>query len=106
MSDDARGTYNKVTQIKFKTSILKSSLCDYSSAYILVSRTITVAAQAGDNANNVNKEVVFINCVPYTDCISEINKTQIDNAKDINIAIPMCILIEYSNNYSKTSGSL
>ena len=105
-SEDTRGTYNKVTQIKFKTSILKSSLCDYSSAYILVSATITVAAQAGDNPNNVNKEVVFINCAPFTDCISEINKTQIDNAKDVNIVMPMCVLTEYSNNNSKTSGSL
>ena len=105
-SEDARGTYNKITQIKYKTSILKSSLCDYSSAYILVSGTITVAAKAGDNPNNVNKEVVFINCAPFTDCISEINKTQIDNAKDVNIVMPMCILIEYSNNNSKTSGSL
>ena len=66
----------------------KSSLCDYSDAYILVYMhiwTITVASQAADNINNGNKEVVFKNCTPFTDCISEINKTQIDNAKDIDI---------------------
>ena len=46
------------------------------------------------------------NCAPFTNCISEINNTQIDNAKDIDIVIPMYNLIEYSDNYSKTSGSL
>ena len=55
--------------------MLKSSLCDYSDAYILVSGTITVAPQAGDNPNNRDKEVVFKNCAPFIDCVSEINNT-------------------------------
>ena len=104
---DVRGMYNTNSQIKFKTSMLKSSLCDYSDTYILVKGTTSIAEQEGDNPNNNNKEVVvFKDCTPFTDCISEINNTQIDNAKDIDVVMPMYNLIEYSHNYSKTSGSL
>ena len=74
--------------------------------HILVKRTISVTAQAGDNPNNANKKVVFKNCAPFTDCISKINNTQIDNGKHIDVIMPMYNLIEYSDNYSKTSESL
>ena len=105
---ESKGTYGVKSQIKFKTAILKSRLCDYSEAYILVKGTITVnnTAAAGANANNANKKVIFKNCAPFTNCISKINNTQVDNAKDIDIIMPIYNLIEYSNNYSKTSGSL
>ena len=106
INKDVRETYNTNIQIKFNTLMLKSSLCDYSDAYMLVMGTITVAAQAGNNPNNGDKEVVFKNFAPFTDCISEINNTQTDNAKDIDIVIPMYNLIEYSDNYWKTSTSL
>ena len=88
--------------------MLKSSLCDYSDAYILVKGAITVnnTAAQGAAANNTNKKVIFKNCAPFTNCISEINNTQIDNAKDIDIVMPMYNLIEYSNNYAKITGSL
>ena len=88
--------------------MLKSSLCDYSDAYILVKGTITVnnTAAADADANNTNKKEIFKNCAPFTNCISEINNTQVDNAKDIDIVMPMYNFLEYSNNYSKTSGSL
>ena len=88
--------------------MLKSSLCDYSDAYILVKGTITVnnTAAQGAAANNTNKKVIFKNCAPFTNCISEINNTQIDNAKDIDIVMSMYNLIEYSDNYAKTTGSL
>ena len=88
--------------------MLKSSLCDYSGAYILVKGTITVnnTAAQGAAANNTNKIVIFKNCAPFTNCISEINNTQIDNAKDIDIVMPMYNLIEYSDNYAKITGSL
>ena len=92
--------------------MLKSSLCDYSDAYILVEGTVTVnntaaaAAAAAAAVNNANKKVIFKNCAPFTNCISEINNTQIDNAKDIDIVMPMYNLIEYSDNYAKTTGSL
>ena len=110
INDESRGTYNVNSQIKFKTTMLKSSLCDYSDAYILVKGTITIAA-AGDDAaarqaDERDKGVVFKNCAPFTNCISEINNTQVDNAKDIDIVMPMYNLIECSDNYAKTSGSL
>ena len=56
--------------------------------------------------NNNGKEVVFKNCAPFTDCISEVTDTQIDNAEDIDVVMPMYNLMEYSNNYSKKSGNL
>ena len=88
--------------------MLKSSLCDYSDAYILVNGTISAnnTAAVGADANNTNRIVIFKNCAPFTNCISEINNTQIDNAKDIDIVMPMYNLIEYSDNYAKTTGSL
>ena len=108
INDESRGAYNVNSQIKFKTAMLKSSLCDYSDAYILVKETITLnnTAAAGAAANNTNKKVIFKNCAPFTNCISEINNTQIENAKDIDIVMPMYNLIEYSDNYAKTTGSL
>ena len=104
INHESRGTYNVNSQIKFKTTILKSSLCDYSDAYILVKGTITVnnTATADADANNTNKKVIFKNCAPFTNCTSEINNSQVGNAKDIDIVMPMYNLIEYSNNYSKT----
>ena len=105
INDESRGAYNVNSQIKFKTTMLKSSLCDYSDAYILVKGTITVNNTAAA-VNNTNKKVIFKNCAPFTNCISEINNTQIDNAKDIDIVMPMYNLIEYSDNYAKTTGSL
>ena len=74
---ESRGAYNVYSQIKFKTAMLKSSLCDYSDAYILVKGTITVnnTAAADAAANNTNKKVIFKNCAPFTNCISEINNT-------------------------------
>ena len=108
VKDESRGTYNVNSQIKFKTTILKSSLCHYSDAYILVKKTITVnnTAAPDDDANNTNKKVLFKNCAPFTNCISEINNTQVDNAKDLDIVMPMYNLIEYSDSYSKISGCL
>ena len=108
INDESRGTYNANSQIKFKTTMLKSSLCDYSDAYIIVKGTITVNNTAADGAaaNNTNKKVIFKNCAPFTNFISDFNNTQVDNAKDIDIVMPMYNLIEYSDNYAKTSGSL
>ena len=108
INDESRGAYNVNGQIKFKTTMLKSSLCDCSDAYILVKGTISVnnTAAQGVSANNANKKVIFKNCEPFTNCINEINNTQIDNAKDIDIVMPMYKLIEYSDNYTKITGSL
>ena len=104
---EARSTYFHNKQIKFKKSMLRSSLCDYGDAYILVKVNITVNdTAAGAAADNTNKKVIFKNCTPFTNCISKINNTEIDNAQYIDIVMPMYNLIEYSDNYSKTSGSL
>ena len=108
INDESRGAYNVNSQIKFTTTMLKFSLCDYSDAYILVKRTINVnnTAAQGAAVNNTNKKVIFKNCASFTNCISETNNTQIDNAKDIDTVMPMYNLIEYSDNYAKTTGSL
>ena len=86
-----------------KTSMLKSSLCDYSDTYILVKGNITVTytAAACADANKTNKKVMFKNCAPFTNYINEINNAQVDNARDIDKVIPM-----YSDNYSKTFRNL
>ena len=87
--------------------MLKSSSCDYSDVYILDKWNITVDDTSANDvaANNTNKKVIFKNWAPFTNCIGEINNTQIDNAKDIDTVVPMYILIEYNDNYSKTSGN-
>ena len=106
--NESRRTCSTNSQIKFKTTMLKSSLCDYSDAYIFVKGTITAnnTTAVDPDANNANKKVIFKNCFPFTNCISEINNTRVDNAKDIDIVLLMYRLIEYSDNYSKTSASL
>ena len=109
INDESRGTYTS-DDIKFKTTMLRSNLCDYANAYILVKGTITITAAGDDDAakqlDERNKGIIFKNCVPFTKCISRINNTDINTTQDIDIVMPMYNLIEYSNNYSKTSGSL
>ena len=109
INDQSRGTYAG-NSVKFKTTILRSNLCDYADAYILVKGIITITGRENDvaarKADERNKGVIFKNCAPFTKCINRINNTEIDNAKDIDIVMPMYNLIEYSDNYSKTSGSL
>ena len=90
--------------------MLKYSSCDYVDAYILVKGKITITG-AGDDAaarqvDERDKGEAFENCAPFTNCISEKNNTQIDNAKDVDIVVSMYNLIGYSDIYSKTSGSL
>ena len=92
--------YEPVNEIKFLTSSLESTLCDYSDAYILITGNINVAG------GNDNTNVAFKNCAPFKKCRTEINETFVDEAEHINIAMPMYNLIEYSDNYSGTSGTL
>ena len=79
INDEARGAYSPNKQIRFKTSMLRSSLCDYSDAYILVKGNITVndTAAEGAAANNTNRKLIFKNCAPFTNCISKIILKQI-----------------------------
>ena len=108
INDDIRGAYSPNKQIRFKTAMLRSSLCDYSDAYTLVKGNISVnnTAIAGAATNIVTKKVIFKNCAPFNNCKSKIDNTKIDNAEYIDIVMPVYNLIEYSDNYSKTSGSL
>ena len=84
--------------------LIRSNLRNYSDAYIHVKGTITVVNTAAATApvNNTNEKVIFKNCAPFTNCISEINNTQVDDVQNINIVMPSYNLIEYSNFYLKT----
>ena len=110
INDESKGTYNVNSQIKFRTTMLQSSLCDYSDVYILVKGTIIITGAGADaaarQADERDKGVAFKNCSPFTNCISEINNAQVDNVKDIDIVMLMYNLTECSDNYAKTSGSL
>ena len=90
-------------QIRFKTSMLRFDLCDYSDAYILVKGKITVT---NPNNNAYDKKLVLKNNASFISCISKINGELIENAEDLDIVMPMYNLLEYSKNYRKTTGSL
>ena len=108
INDDVRGEYSPDKQIRFKATKLRSSLCDYSDVYILVTGNISVnnTTAGGLAENNINKKVIFKNFASFANCISNINNTQIYNAKYIDIVMPMYNSIEYSDKYSKTSERL
>ena len=107
VNDWSYGVYNIGSQIKFKTSMLRSSLCDYSGTYIFVKKTIAVPnTGTAATSNNRNKKVLLRNCAPFTDCTNEINNKEIDHTKDVDVVMPMYNLIEYRDSYSKTFGSL
>ena len=110
INHQSRGVYNTNCDNRFKTAMLKSSLWDYSDAYILVKGRVTINGAEDDavaiQAYEKDKEVIFKNFAPFLNCKSKINNTEIDIAKDMDIVMPMYNLIEYSDNYSKTSGSL
>ena len=103
--------YNENKSIRFKTPMLRSNLCDYSDAYILVKGTITVTAPgANNNANNIrdkrNRPLILKNNAPFVSCITRINDELIEDADDLHIVRTMYNLLEYSKNYRKTIGSL
>ena len=108
INDESRGTCSTNSQIKFKNKMQKSSLCDYGDAYILVKGYKTVKNTAADDAaaNNPNKKVISKNWALFTNCISEINNAQVDNAKYVDIVMSMYNVMEYRDNYSKTSAVL
>ena len=102
-------TYNENKLIRFKTPILRSNLCDYSDAYILVKGTITVTAPGvNNNANNIrdkrNRPVILKNNAPFVSCITRINGELIEDADDLDIVMPMYNFLEHSKNYRKTIG--
>ena len=104
-------TYDENKSIRFKTPMLRSNLCDYSDAYILINGTITVTAPGANNGvNNIrdkkNRSLILKNNAPFVSCITRINGELIEDADDLDIVMPMYNLLEYSKNYRKTIGLL
>ena len=99
-----RNTYNENKSIRFKTPMLRSSLCDYSNAYILVKGTITVTGN--HPRDRQNRPLILKNNAPFGSCTTKINGELIEDADDLDIVMSMYNLLEYSKNYRKTIGSL
>ena len=99
--DQSEKNYNPNKEIRTKTLMLRSDLCDFSDAYIVVEGDITLE---GDNdANKKNKNLAFKNNAPFINCILKINGVNINNAEDLDVVMPMCNLLEYSKNYRKNN---
>ena len=99
-----RKNYSPNKEIRIKTSMLKSYLCGFSDAYIIVEGDITL--EGDNNANKRNKNFAFKNNAPFINCISKFNSVKIDNAEDLDVVMLMYNLLEHSKNYRKTTGSL
>ena len=102
-------TYNENKSIRFKTPMLRSQLCDYSDAYILMKGTITVNGVVNGAENEIlrrNRPLILKNNAPFVSCMTKINNEFIEDADDLDIVMPMYNLLEYSKNYRKTIGSL
>ena len=104
INDQNNGHYGRSNEndstIKFETKVIKPNLCDYSDAYIFVTENIKVADVAADT------NVAFKNCTPFTRCVAHINDEHVETAESLDIIMPMYNLIEYSDNYADSSGSL
>ena len=96
--------FNPNKQIKFKTPMLRSDLCDYSEAYVWVKGDVT----ATDPTPNIifNDYFAFKHNAPFISCVSKINNKLVENTEDLDVVMPMYHVLEYSKNYQKTSGSL
>ena len=90
-----------IKRIRMKTPMLRSDLCEFSDAYIVLKGTITAEQNVNRNNDGNNKPFIFKNNAPFINCISKINGVLIDNTEDLDVVMPMCILIEYSKNYTK-----
>ena len=102
--DQSEKNYSMNKEIRIKTPMLRSDLCDFSGAYIVVKEDITLE---GDNdGNKQNKNLALKNNAPFINCTSKINGIKIDNAEDLDVVMPMYNLLEYSKNYQKTAGNL
>ena len=100
-SGSAENRYKPHTQARFKTPMLQSDFCDFRDAYIVLKGTTIVP----DSNNMYDKKLACKNNAPFTSCISKINNTHIENADESDIVMPMYNLLEYSKNYSKTTGN-
>ena len=106
VNDLSSGQCSVSKNIRFKTSMLRSNSCGYSDAYNVVKGTTDFLADAANKNNKAEKNVAFENNSLFRSCISKINSTLIENAEDLDIVMPMYNLLEYSENYLMTSGSL
>ena len=97
VNNNSKWNYDATNEVTYNTEILKSNLCDYNDAYILVRRDITVMAVP-------TTQVAFKNCLPFTKCITKIVETEIDDAKNFDLVMPMYSLIEYNSNYFEMAG--
>ena len=125
--DQSQKNYDVNKEIRIKTSMLRSDLCDFSDAYIVVKEDITVTektftandfeapnnTEANANATNIANDnafgetkLVFKNNAPFINCVSKINGVKLDNAEDLDVVMPMYNLLEYSKKYKQTTGSL
>ena len=104
INDQNNGQYGRGNEndsaIKFETKVVKPNLCDYSDAYIFVIGDMKVENVAADT------NVAFKNCAPFTRCVTHINDEHVETAESLDIIMPMYNLVEYSDNYSDSSGSL
>ena len=104
INDQNNGDYGNGNEsdstIKFETKVIKPDLCDYSDVYILVTGKITTVG------GNDHTKLAFRNCAPFIKCITHINDEHVENAEDLDIIMPMYNLLEYSDNYEDSSGSL
>ena len=104
-SGSAEYRYKPSKQIRFKIS--RSDLCDFRDAYIVAKATITLTKTNRRGIIDIrNKFLAFKNIAPFTNCISKTNNALIDNAENLNVAMPMYNLLKYNKNYRKTAGSL
>ena len=103
--DQSGETYNTNKQIRFKTSMLRSDLCDFSDAYVVVKGIVTVSADERDR-DEMNRQVILKNNAPFISWISKINGVLVENVEDLDVVAPLYCLLKYSKNYSKTSVSL
>ena len=99
VNDNSKANYGVGNEIIYNKEVLKSNLCDYNDAYILVKGDITVTTSP-------EIQVAFKNCAPFTKSITEIDETTTDKSENLDLVMPMYNLIEYSSNYSETTECL
>ena len=106
-SGNAEDRYKPSKQIRFKTSTVRSDLCDFSDVYIVIKGDITLTKTDGRGLIDIrNRFLAFKNNAPITNCISKINNVLIDNVEYLDVVMPMYNLLAYSKNYRKTTRSL
>ena len=104
VQNQSGSNYNASKPIRFKTSMLRSDLCDYSDTYVWVKGTNSITD--ANNDDRFDRRLTLKNNAPFISCISKINNELVENAEDLDIVMPMYNLLEYGKNYEKTSGSL